>query len=1015
MSQDAGTLTVTIALMGADEFDTQAQQVTQDLQSIQTAAETASGEQGIGGLGSASDTAGTSMTGLGTSTGGLSTAVGALGGALSGTIGGMVSMQQSGFELESLHDRLGRAVTANEKATNTYESTLAKYGGTADSAGKSTAELQSATEKLQSANDKVHKDYENIQADEDRINSLRREGKTNTEEYQRAVQKLADDTNTLKEDQGKAVTAQQGVNQAHQDFAQKVAGPSAEGAAKIKAAFDHMNDTSETVARIQKEINLETTKQWLSTAQTILGAVGSISAAIGTFGRLFRETKTVTDEFGNSGTTIGTNWGKLIGTGGVLTLAGIAIYAIANNVGGVRTAMEQWWSTISSGNPLLEGLGHLIHGIAADLGLTGTGPMSGNNEISAALRDIKAAFESTNIGKDIEDLIGKFAAFIRDPFGSTGTTWSISKTPQKIFAPGIGKDIVTNVTQQQEDNATLFANAILKVLEDGLVLVGKGIAAAATALGGQIASYIISGIQDQTKNVSLTGPGGAPAPLTMGPLPGAKPGLFGMPGVGTNFPALGGEPGATPGQGGFTLFGNAPGWSLFGNQTGATQFQTQAVALGKTIGEGIKTGISQVTDILKPIADAFNTLKTTAKGAWDGIVATARSTLGVLQELFKPLGQVWDQMKTAATTAWNTIKTTVQTAITAIEGFFKPLANVWDAIKTAATTAWNAIKTIATTVIKAIEDPINALKTVWDAIKTAATTAWNAIKTAVTAIIADIQKGLDALKNVWDAIKSAATTAWNAIKTAVTTVITGIQTALDGLKSAWDAIKQAADTAWNAIKSTVTGVISAISTALLPLKTIWNEISTAATTAWSAIRSAATGVISAITGALAPLRTIWNEISGAASTAWNAIKSTAAGVISSIQSGIASLGAGAWNAVQTAAQTVANAIQAAFSAVIQLIVNALNGLLATAKSIPGVSVLVQNVPPFTNPLAAASPAGGGPIGLTPRLGQPGSIPGTVVPRTFATAGGPIVVNLVVSGKQLAQAVAPFNTGTSQFA
>jgi len=498
---DAGTLNITIALMGADEFDSQVQTVTSDLNQIQDAANQASGTAGLGGLGAASTTAGSNMSGLQTSAGSLATGIGALGGAVSATVGGYINFQQSSITVETAQDRLSRAVTNNEKATNTYNDMLKKYGPSADSAGKSTKELADAQDKLGKSNETVQKDLDTITKDENHLADLRAKGKTNTTEYADALRKLSEDTNKLHDDQTKAATAQDNLTKAHTDFATNAAPKSAEGADKIKAAYDHMKDTQETVTRDQKELNQALMQQGLSVAQTVIGGLGSVSAAIGTFGRLFKETKTTVDEFGNSATSVGTNWGKLAAVGGPLALAGIAIGLIATNTGGVRTAMEKWSDQITRGNPLLRSFGELIHGIAADLGLTGQGIGAGQDEITKAIHDIHEALTSTNIGADLENLSKAFMDFLKDPFGSSVTSrYVYSSKPDTFFAPGIGRNITSlapNAVEQfsTSSNAAILGQSILNLLNDAFKWLSTQAPKQSNQAGDAIVAFIKSSLK----------------------------------------------------------------------------------------------------------------------------------------------------------------------------------------------------------------------------------------------------------------------------------------------------------------------------------------------------------------------------------------------------------------------------------------------------------------------------------------------------------------------------------------
>jgi hypothetical protein len=964
MSADGGQIEVSIALMGADEFDSGVQQITGDLGQLQSAAQEASGDSGLGGFGSASSSAAGSTSGLSSNTRDLSTAVGALGGSLSATVGGVINMQSSQLSLEAAHDRVNRATTAVEKAQNTYNSTLAKYGGTADSASKSTKELSDAQDKLNAANEKVARDYETIQKDEDRINKLRAEGKTNTAAYSEAVTKLQTDMGQLATDQGKAKDAQAALNQAHQDFNDKAAPAVGMGADKIKAAYDSLQDKEATLKRAQKDLQIAQEQAWLSTAQTVIGAVGSISSSIGIFGKLFKDTKTTTDEFGNSATSIGTNWGKLIGTGGVLTAVGIGLYAIGTNALGVRTSMEQWWSSISQNSPILDGFGHLIHGIAADLGLTGTGIMSGQDEISQAINSIHAALQQTNIGKDLDDLSKKFQQFLKDPFGNNAQfgpvsgpqqIFGITNKPDTFFAPGIGRNITlpgpnAQVIGQAPSNAQQLADSILKVITDGVDLVNK-----ALSPGGQyqkiihtIWDKVIADINDQGQTSTQTGRN---------------------PGQQAGFDFLGGFVSYLQGKEAQTK-AQKPFWDLINNiattgplgPAGPNNDQLGQIAAGilKKIfefGQGAGGFIGQATggkDILAGVVDSIGNALFGSK-EWGNMGTKFSNALasifgggadqhgnvqggllsGTVEKIFGPMFNAsnWTQFAAPAMSALQSVfKWTTQTVGTVIGGLFT--ASNWTQFGTNAMSALTGVFKWTTQTVSTV---ISGLFTAsnWTQFGTNAMTALTGVFKWTTQTVSTVISGLFTVSN-WTQF---GTNAMSAITSVFKWTSQSVYTVMSGLFNFAN---------WQQLYKDAQGAI------ISALTILGKDVA---------------GIFSALGDT-----SNWGKVADNIKNAiYNAILSGAKAAMDFL----ARLPQQAATTLQGIASGLSNAIQGGFNA----LAGAGGGQTATHAALSGQPVTV-NAPVSSN---------------------------------ATLTNQPVIINMQVNGRTLAQVMAQFNTGTSAFA
>ena len=197
------------------------------------------------------------------------------------------------------------------------------------------------------------------------------------------------------------------------------------------------------------------------------------------------------------------------------------------------------------------------------------------------------------------------------------------------------------------------------------------------------------------------------------------------------------------------------------------------------LGPTIQTVLTKLTDIIKKVTDAWNSLTPAQQ---DNIVkfALAAAAIGpVVSAIGKGI------------TAFNTIKT----AVTGFSTVLK-LASAGPIVLIGAAIA--ALVILIITHLDEIKAAFGKIKefitTTINAIKTTVTTVWNAIKTAVMTVVNGIKTGVqtafNAVKstvtNIFNGIKSVATRVWNGIKTAI---MTPINAAKDGVSRAINAIK----------------------------------------------------------------------------------------------------------------------------------------------------------------------------------------------------------------------------------
>lgn len=195
--------------------------------------------------------------------------------------------------------------------------------------------------------------------------------------------------------------------------------------------------------------------------------------------------------------------------------------------------------------------------------------------------------------------------------------------------------------------------------------------------------------------------------------------------------------------------------------------------------DGIKNIVSTVWDAIKNLISAGIEL----------VKSIIQLGLNVVETVFTT---VWNAIKGIVQAVWNDLKSVIETVLNAIKSFISTALN---AIKSVFSTIWNAIKSVVTTVINAIKSVIssvfNAIKStitsILNSIKSVFSSVWNGIKSTVSSVIngikSTISSGMNGAKStvtgVLNGIKSSFTSIWNGCKSVVSGAISRIKSIMN--------------------------------------------------------------------------------------------------------------------------------------------------------------------------------------------------------------------------------------------
>lgn len=187
-----------------------------------------------------------------------------------------------------------------------------------------------------------------------------------------------------------------------------------------------------------------------------------------------------------------------------------------------------------------------------------------------------------------------------------------------------------------------------------------------------------------------------------------------------------------------------------------------------TVWDAIKNLISAGIELVKSIIQlGLNVVKTVFTTVWNAIK-------GIVQA-------VWNDLKSVIETVLNAIKSFISTALNAIKSVF---STIWNAIKSVVTTVINAIKSVISSVFNAIKSTITSIL---NSIKSVFSSVWNGIKSTVSSVIngikSTISSGMNGAKStvtgVLNGIKSSFTSIWNGCKSVVSGAIDRIKSIMN--------------------------------------------------------------------------------------------------------------------------------------------------------------------------------------------------------------------------------------------
>lgn len=217
-----------------------------------------------------------------------------------------------------------------------------------------------------------------------------------------------------------------------------------------------------------------------------------------------------------------------------------------------------------------------------------------------------------------------------------------------------------------------------------------------------------------------------------------------------------------------------------------------------------------IDSALKIVQAVIQTVTALIKGDWSGVWDGIKNIVST----------VWDAIKNLISAGIELMKSIIQLGLNVIKTVF---TTVWDAIKGIVQAVWNNLKSVIETVLNGIKSfistALNAIKsvfsTIWNAIKSVVTTVINAIKSVISSVFNAIKSTITSILN---GIKSVFSSVWNGIKSTVSSVINGIKSTissgLNGAKSTvtsvLNGIKSSFTSIWNGCKSVVSGAIDRI-------------------------------------------------------------------------------------------------------------------------------------------------------------------------------------------------------------
>ena len=416
------------------------------------------------------------------------------------------------------------------------------------------------------------------------------------------------------------------------------------------------------------------------------------------------------------------------------------------------------------------------------------------------------------------------------------------------------------------------------------------------------------------------------------------------------------------------------------NDTSAAQIAMENFGnkAGTEMADAIKTGRLEYGDFLKIIEGSEGTVNKTYEQTQDGFDKLGVVIQGVKTEMAEFVGEIMDKygpqiekfIQNVSKTAKKIISWTIKnlpkieaalagivagiaafkavTIITKAITIFKSLYTTLKLVKTGQL-ALNAamLANPVGIIVGAIAGLVAAFVVLWnksEAFRNFFIGMWEAIKETVGNII-------DGVVNFFKSAAETVSGVWQSIKETVMNVIDAIvgffKSAWEAIKAAWSAVVEFFSGIWEGIKNTFAAVGEWFSNIF---KNAWNGIK-------NAFSSAVSFFFNIWTGIKNTFASVGSWFKGVFSRAWTGIKSVFSkvgeffgGIWDTIKEKFTTIGTKVAEAIGGAFKAAINAVIATIEGALNLIPNAVNGVLDLINLLPGVEI--PHIPTFNLPRLA---------------------------------------------------------------
>lgn len=184
------------------------------------------------------------------------------------------------------------------------------------------------------------------------------------------------------------------------------------------------------------------------------------------------------------------------------------------------------------------------------------------------------------------------------------------------------------------------------------------------------------------------------------------------------------------------------------------------------------------------------------------VVASLISLIAVLNSIIAALGPFINAVVNAA----QVIVNVVMAIISLMQGDF---SKAWDYLKRAASSTFDMLKNLFKALYNQTETFINTIINIFKALYNALV-GNSIIPDMVNGIIRWFEKMKSSITTITNGIKTTITTIWNGIKSVVTTIVNGIKSTIT---TTWNGIKAITSSVWNGVKTTIgNGISGALNT-----------------------------------------------------------------------------------------------------------------------------------------------------------------------------------------------------------